>query len=281
MSLRALLASFAATICLAGCASHPPKEGDSLKTAFAASIAAKKMPLDADDPVVMEPASWMRPGNPNGLAGRTLNVSSLGDIKLKHKEVVLTFDDGPVPGKTENILATLDRFGVKATFLMVGEMAQNHPAIAREVLDRGNTIGSHTFRHADLRGLNFDAAVAEFMRGEKAVAKATQTDVHFFRFPYLSDTRRLRDMLAAREVVVMDVDVDSKDYYKNSPDQVALRTMDALHKRGSGIILMHDIHKRTATLLPALLAQLKSDGYKVVTLRYKREHAPMVMASLR
>ena len=69
------------------------------------------------------------------LAGRTLTVSSLHDIRLEDKEVILTFDDGPMPGKTERILATLDEFGVKAAFMMVGEMAQAHPAVARKVFE--------------------------------------------------------------------------------------------------------------------------------------------------
>ncbi len=66
-----------------------------------------------------------------GLAGRDIEVSSLKDIALANKEVVLSFDDGPVPGKTERILATLNEFGVKATFLMVGERRNTIPISPR------------------------------------------------------------------------------------------------------------------------------------------------------
>lgn len=62
---------------------------------------------------------------------------------------------------------------------------------------------------------------------------------------------------------------------------VASRTIEALRHRGSGIILMHDIHKRTAAMLPALLTQLKAEGYKVVHLRYKAPQKwPMLVAAL-
>ncbi len=77
-------------------------------------------------------------------------------------------------------------------------------------------------------------------------------------------------------MVVMDVQIDSKDYFKDSPAAVATRTMDALRAHRKGIILMHDIHPRTAAMLPALLTQLKAEGYKVVQLKYGKPASDMV-----
>lgn len=271
MRCRLLLAALAALSVLAGCNTTKPRP--SAQTAFAETGTTKK--LDADDPVPMSPARW---AGHTGLAGRTLAVASLGDLKLKHKEVVLTFDDGPVPGRTEAILDTLDRYGVKATFLMVGQMADAYPAIARKVVTRGHTVGSHTYRHANLRYLAFEAAMAEIRKGEKAVERATARRPDFFRFPYLADTSALRSAVARRGTIIMDMDVDSKDYFKVTPASVASRTMQGLRKRGHGIILMHDIHKRTATVLPSLLAQLKAEGYSVVTLRHTGDAGPQLLA---
>lgn len=280
MLFRALSAAALVSVCLTGCAGKPNANGASLKTAFAATMPAHG-PVGANDPVALSPVAWMRPLNPKGLAGRDIIVSSFSDISLANKEVVLSFDDGPVPGKTETILATLDEFGVKATFLMVGEMAKSHPDIAKKVVAEGHSIGSHTYRHANLRSLSFDQALAEVSKGAKAVAAATETESPFFRFPYLADTGRLRHSLDSRGMIIMDVQVDSKDYFKDSPAIVASRTMEALRHRGSGIILMHDIHKRTSNMLPALLTQLKAEGYKVVHLRYKKPVAkPMLVAGL-
>lgn len=272
-----LFTSLVLTLAMAGCTTKPPAGDSSLKSAFVTAQPAPKK-LKADDPVEMEPAAWMHAENPHHLAGRILSVSSLGEMKLQEKEVLLTFDDGPAPGKTDRILATLDKFGVKGTFMMVGEMAELHPETARKVAEEGNTIGSHTYDHPDLDKLSFDMAMKEITRGENAVTKATGVDVSFFRFPYLADSRKLRAAVALRELVVMDVDIDSKDYFKTTPIAVVQRTMDLLHKRGRGIILMHDIHQRTAAMLPTLLTRLENEGYKVVTLRYKPVHEPLQVA---
>jgi peptidoglycan-N-acetylglucosamine deacetylase len=289
MSYRLLLATIAVSLSVASCATKPPPPEASLKSAYAATPTEAKA-LKANDPVVMEPSKWggkqyagldtivTHSVSDHHLAGRTLYVSSLNDIRLADKEVILTFDDGPMPGKTEHILEALDEFGVKAAFMMVGEMAQAHPEIARKVLADGNTIGSHTFKHPDLDKMSFDMAMAEIERGENAVVKAVGTDVNFFRFPYLADSKKLRAAVAMRDLVVMDVDVDSKDYFNVTPVAVMQRTMDQLHKRGRGIILMHDIHTRTAAMLPTLLNRLEKDGYKVVTLRYERKPATDVVA---
>ncbi|MGN7291662.1 polysaccharide deacetylase family protein [Rhizobium sp. SAFR-030] len=279
MSLRVVCVAASFACLLSACAGRVPSEGGTFVSAFAAHPAMKpSTATDADTPVPLTPAAWGRVANPSSLAGRTIDVSSLEDIALRDKEVVLTFDDGPMPKKTERILATLDEFGVKATFLMVGEMAQAYPQIAREVVSHGHTIGSHTYHHANLRNLSFDEAMAEINKGRKAVSTATREDVGFFRFPYLSDTRRLRRSVASEGMVVLDVQVDSKDYFSESPAAVATRTMHALSAHRRGIILLHDIHVRTAAMLPALLTQMRAEGYKVVTLR--RKAPSLLMASV-
>lgn len=204
------------------------------------------------------------------LAGRTLEVASTADIVLRPREVVLTFDDGPRPGKTPAILDTLDAHGVKATFLMLGSSALAHPQLARQVAQRGHTVGSHTYDHVNLSDLSRQAAIEEIARGEAAVAEALdgagQGLSPFFRFPYLAETGFLRTNLIQGGVVVLDVDIDSKDYYKESARVVADRTLRRLDARGSGIILFHDIHQRTVDMLPGFLEELAARGYSVVRL---------------
>lgn len=204
------------------------------------------------------------------LGGRTLAVSSTADIALRHGEVILTFDDGPRPGKTSQILASLDQFGVKATFLMLGSAAEANPKLAQLVASKGHTVGSHTFSHVDLASLSRQDAINEIAKGERAVALALsgagQVLSPFFRFPYLSQSGFLRTNLMQGNVIVLDVDIDSKDYYKETADVVLQRTLSRLDARGSGVVLFHDIHQRTVDLLPRFLEQLEQRGFTVVRL---------------
>lgn len=211
------------------------------------------------------------------LAGRTLAVSSTADIILRPREVVLTFDDGPRAGKTEAILGTLDDFGVKGTFLMLGSAAERNPLLAQRVAAAGHTVGSHTFDHVNLSTLSSQDALDEIARGERAVQLALagggQAMSPFFRFPYLAQTGFLRTNLMQGNMIVLGVDIDSKDYYKDTAAVVVQRTMDRLAARGSGVILFHDIHQRTVETLPLFLAQLEEQGYSVVRL-VPRDNSP-------
>ena len=195
-------------------------------------------------------------------------VNKASQIVLQDREVILTFDDGPIPGRTDKVLAILDRFNVKATFLMVGQMARNYSSLARQVADQGHTIGSHTYDHANLQKKGHAQAMNDIVSGDAAVRRATGAPVGFFRFPYLADTGSLRKDLADAGIVVLDVDIDSKDYRASRPEAIAARTMAIVRAKGKGIILMHDIHTRTAAMLPAFLSMLQSEGYSVVSLRY-------------
>jgi peptidoglycan/xylan/chitin deacetylase (PgdA/CDA1 family) len=250
-----VLACIALTAALSACSTTRQAPDTSIKTSSVIAPEGRKLAY-ADDEAAPRMTGW------HHLAGRTLEVSSLADLKLQDREVILSFDDGPIPGRTDKVLAILDQFGVKGAFMMVGAMAEMHPALARKVAMDGNTIGSHTYDHADLSSLSFDAAMAEVVKGQLAATKATGSDVSFFRFPYLSESHRLRAAIAMRDMVIMDVDIDSKDYFATTPASVTQRTMDRLHKRGDGIILMHDIHKRTAKMLPTLLSKLEAEGYQ-------------------
>ncbi|MGO7170874.1 polysaccharide deacetylase family protein [Rhizobium leguminosarum] len=263
-----LLSCMALTAALSACSTTRQAPPDtSIKTSSVIAPEGRALAYTGDD-------ATPRLAGPHHLAGRTLKVSSLSDLKLQDKEVILSFDDGPIPGRTDKVLAILDQFGVKGAFMMVGEMAERHPALARKVAQDGNTIGSHTYDHANLASLSFDAAMAEVIKGELAVTKATGTDVSFFRFPYLAESHRLRAAIAMRDMVVMDVDIDSKDYFTTTRVSATQRTMNLLHKRGRGIILMHDIHKRTVAMLPSLLSRLEAEGYKVIMLKFKKTEVP-------
>ena len=269
MSLsRFVIGAVIAGLAMAGCAKPPAPHPLARQQANDAPLITNSI-LPASQPITQQPMPE-RIFSASNLGGRTLAVASTADIVLRPGEVILTFDDGPRPGKTTQVLATLGDFGVKATFLMLGSAAQAHPTLAQQVAASGHTVGSHTYDHVDLGTLDRQAALDEIAKGERAVqlalASGGQVLSPFFRFPYLSQTGFLRTNLMQGSMVILDVDIDSKDYYKDTPEAIVARTMSRLEARGSGIVLFHDIHQRTVDMLPLFLAQLEERGYSVVRL---------------
>ncbi len=186
---------------------------------------------------------------------------------LGAKEVVLTFDDGPLPKFTKPILDALDEYCTKATFFNVGEMVKEYPDVAREVQAQGHTIGTHTWSHPNLGALSLEGAKRQIESTISIEDKVLPNGVApFFRFPYLSDPKGVREYLASRNIAIFSTDVDSLDYRMRSPDKVVQNVLTGLAKTGGGIILFHDIHEVTAKALPTVLSELKSHGFHVVHL---------------
>lgn len=269
---------------LTGCA-KPPKSLNTeqampQKMAYAPPISKTEIALEqsVDSRVrtaSIAPDAGLSRNSNGGLAGRELTIGAQADIQLAMGEVVITFDDGPRPGKTDKILKILDDYEVPATFLMLGQAAQKHQGLVREVAKRGHTIGLHTHSHGDLTTMNVASALAEIERGRKpleaALSPLNKAPAPFFRFPYLAQNSALRRAVNNAGLIIMDVQIDSKDYFKDGANAVLDRTLTRLDKQGKGIVLFHDIHQRTVDMLPAFLAALKERGYKVVSLVPERQ----------
>jgi peptidoglycan-N-acetylglucosamine deacetylase len=195
---------------------------------------------------------------------------------LQPKEVVLTFDDGPMPAITRSILDTLDKHCTKATFFHVGNMATAYPGDVRSVAAKGHTIGTHTWSHPlNIRRLKPEAALEEVERGFAAVAAAAgQPIAPFFRFPGLSDNEALLKHLQTRGVGTFTVDVISNDSYIHDADKLVRVTLERVEARQGGIMLFHDIKSSTARALPVILTELKRRGYTVVHMRSKHPFVP-------
>jgi peptidoglycan/xylan/chitin deacetylase (PgdA/CDA1 family) len=221
------------------------------------------------------------PGNPNALGtSRVLVVSpseyhQLGSMQytqtlpLADKEVVLTFDDGPLPPWSNKVLDILNAQCVKATYFIVGGMAKYFPDVVRRELASGDTIGTHSQDHpirfekltGDKLNYQIDAGIASV-----GVALGDPNEVApFFRIPGLGRSPAVEDALAERSLVVFSADVVADDWFRHiTPAQIVQRAMSRLEKHGGGILLLHDIHPWTAAALPELLKQLKENGFHIV-----------------
>ena len=214
-------------------------------------------------------------------------------LGLKRKEVILTFDDGPMPGKTSRILSSLKRECVKATFFWVGRMARAYPKLVRRAVREGHTIAHHTAKHERLPRYSIKEAGRRIDRGIAQVEKVAYGTadgaprVPYFRYPYLARNKRTDRLVRRRGLVVVGANVLSNDWKRHSPKRIHDRIMRQLRRDGRGIVLMHDLHARTAKTVPMLLATLKREGWRIVHLvppggeRRRREPqaAPVVVAS--
>ena len=189
---------------------------------------------------------------------------------LLMKEVVLTFDDGPWPISTRAALEALQQHCTKATFFPIGKHALWYPEILREVAQKGHTIGTHTWSHANLGKARPEMAKEEIEKGLSAVKLALGAPPSpFFRFPYLQDPMEQRVYLGTRNIAILSHDLDSFDFKFRKPEAVMASVMTKLEKKGKGIILLHDFQQGTAKALPALLSELKDKGYKIVHMKAK------------
>ena len=222
------------------------------------------------------------PGNPDPLGvARVVEIDATGapGFGFQHyrnydflnpKEVVLTFDDGPLPNTTPVILAALNAECTRAIFFSVGKVASGYPEVLRDVAKSGNTIAAHTMFHEDLSKMPFDKAKDEIEKSFSVVHRAVGgPTAPFFRFPFLRDSPETLKYLASRNIAVFSTDIDSFDFKGGQPDKLVKHIMALLDKRGKGIVLMHDIQPNTAKAMPNLLKALKAGGYKVVQITSK------------
>ncbi len=207
-------------------------------------------------------------------------------LGLRPKEVILTFDDGPIAGKTPRILQALKKECVKATFFYVGRMARAYPRIVRRVVNDGHTLAHHTHGHNRLPnysnvkiGRLIDKGVSQVQKIAFGDASSTPR-TPFFRYPYLARTKRTDRVLARKGLIAFGANIDSLDWKLKSPGAVHNRIMRRLRQEGRGIVLMHDIQSRTAKMLPRLLRSLKKEGFKIVHIVPKGTLAPKVEPQL-
>lgn len=201
---------------------------------------------------------------------------------LREGEVVLTFDDGPWPRNTPNVLAALAAHCTKAIFFPIGLHATYEPGILKQVAAAGHAVGSHTWCHQDLSKTKGKCLINgktqayeydpkdEIEKGISAVRWAVGgPTAPFFRFPALRQPQELIDYLGKRNIAIFSTDLDSFDFKMRKPEQVRQSVMTKLKKHGKGIVLLHDFQHATGEGAMDLLNDLKAGGYKVVFMQPK------------
>ena len=198
---------------------------------------------------------------------------------LAKKEVILTFDDGPSGQYTPQILAALKAVNAKAIFFALGKAAKANPALLKKVAADGHVVGSHTVNHLCIgnqtqcrksnggRLLSYEKGVSEIAGGHNIIFDILGYADHFFRFPYGGSSPALKNFLASNQVGEFFWNIDSNDWRNQTPASMIQSTMAQLDKHGRGIILFHDIQRKTAIALPTLLEKIYDKGYSIVLLQ--------------
>src|SRR5579863_540729 len=179
------------------------------------------------------------------------------------KVIALTIDDGPSPVYTPQVLRILEKYGVQATFSMVGENVSYYPAIAREVADAGHTIINHTWDHARLTALSASRQQAEIARATDAIHAATGVQPRMFRAPYGIWSRETLAYCASERLVPLDWSVDPRDWSRPGVSEIVSTIMRTT--RSGSIILEHDgggNRSQTVAALKIVIPRLIGEGYR-------------------
>lgn len=187
-------------------------------------------------------------------------------VKTDSMRIALTFDDGPHPYLTDRILNTLDQYGVKATFFMVGVNVQNYPNTARKVLSRGHEVGNHTFSHPLVTKLSQSGLEHEISACEDALEELCEYRPHLFRPPEGALTASVSDCTEQGDYSLVLWSLDTRDWEVKNTQKIVRTVLDQV--QAGDIILMHDyigVGSKTPEALEILLPELIARGYEPVT----------------
>jgi|GEM_PF-1039391 len=179
------------------------------------------------------------------------------------KEVALTFDDGPHPGKVEKLLPILDGLKLKATFFIVGKMAERHPELVKMEADAGHEIADHTFSHVNLSQVPEEDAETEYLACKNLIHQITGKNPEFCRPPGGRVTQSVMEGASRCGLVTTMWSDDPKDY--SNPGTAQIESDLLAHVSNGGILLLHEGVIETMQILPDIVANLRREGYKIVT----------------
>jgi cellulose synthase/poly-beta-1,6-N-acetylglucosamine synthase-like glycosyltransferase/peptidoglycan/xylan/chitin deacetylase (PgdA/CDA1 family) len=199
------------------------------------------------------------------------------------KEVALSFDDGPDPDWTPKILDVLKQYGVKGTFFMIGEVAEDNVRVMQRVYREGHEIGNHTFTHPDISDISTAQVDLQLNLTERLFGSKLGVHPLYFRPPYsidqspdTNDQAAPADHIQSRGYTIIGDAIDTNDWDEHprkTPQEITdavlqqLADMQANPDRRGSIILMHDgggDRSVTVASLPLLITTLRARGYKFV-----------------
>lgn len=216
-------------------------------------------------------SSWQQQAQEKGISysvparfqGVTINQAKLAP---KEKVIALTFDDGPWPNSTVQVLNILKQNNIKATFFVVGQMLKNYPDLAKQVVAEGHVIGNHTWHHW-YHFMNQQAAAYEIDHTSNLIFQTTGVKTNLFRPPGGIMHNGVAAYAKNQKYTIIMWSSDSIDHSRSSASILTNRVLK--QARPGGIVLMHDgggNRSHTVAALPQIISKLRQQGYRFVTI---------------
>lgn len=187
-----------------------------------------------------------------------------GSKNRSPRYIAITFDDGPHEKMTPMLLEKLEELQVRASFFLVGTMAEKNPSLVRSIFEQGHTVANHSYFHRNCKVMDQDELSEDLARCSSVIENIINQPVRFFRPPggnYTSETLRTVRKSGLKTVLW---DINSREYTGVSVDFMTRRVMR--YASSGSIILFHSGVKRTVDVLPVLVAKLRKNGFVFVTL---------------
>lgn len=189
-----------------------------------------------------------------------INSAVSAEKTVENPRIAITFDDGPHPFYTEQLLDGLKKRGVVATFFVTGEHAKLHPDIIKRMQEEGHLIGNHTYSHIQLGKNNRERFKDELVKTNELLLEITGEEVQFVRPPYGSWDKSLETELTMLPVLWT---IDPMDWCSSNVSGI-VKKVTAKVKENS-VILMHDEYSSSVTAALEIVDTLQKQGYEFVT----------------
>ncbi len=190
------------------------------------------------------------------------------------KKIALTFDDGPDPVYTPQILKIFDQYNVKGTFFVIGMNATQNQQLLKQVFDKGNEIGNHTFTHPNIANISDSQVKFELNTTESLLASALGRHTLLFRPPYAEDVEpenpdQVKPLMLVNQLgyYTVGMKIDPKDWSSPGIDNIVNSVITGAENGDGNIVLLHDgggDRTQTIAALPRIIEGLQSRGFQLV-----------------
>ena len=233
--------------------------------AVAAGLSFAACAQDRPAPARHEPSIIITAAAPASTASRQRrSPASYNAVATSRPFVALTFDDGPHPVLTPQLLDILRNEGVRATFYVIGRNVQTYPEIARRIVAEGHEIANHTWSHPTLTAISAARLDKEMTSTTEIIQRVTGRRPTNMRPPYGAVNERVRQsMFNDHGLDVIMWSVDPLDWRRPGAEVVRQRLVDGA--KPGGILLAHDIHPGTIEAMPGTIRDLKAKGFGFAT----------------